>query len=377
MEQKTLSQINRRAWSYSGYYDAWCRYYGSPRTLAEDFRGEPWAALKRYRKYLGEVRGKRVANLLGSIGRKAVPLAQLGACVTVIDISEVSARYARELAGYVGVDIEYIVGDVMEVDLQRLAGQFDIVFMEGGVLHYFLDLPRFAGIIHDLLKPAGRMILGDFHPIRKCVQVVEDRARLEGDYFDRATHRSNLPLVNFLSIIEQSDVPQMRSAALDPRRDHHRLCPHRPGHRRVGGNAERNQGRPAGDVPSCRPQTRRSRWGQIIMKYSLKGIDVRPVTRKDHDRIVLRCWPEPPAIERLFETQQTIGMAAWEGDKCVGVLHCYAIAMPQWRNDDWPEWNAWWLPGFQPESAAKRDLGLNGLAWAHACCHVGRTLQAD
>lgn len=208
MDQQALSQINRKAWSFAGYYDAWCRYYGSPRALAEDFRGDPWLPLKRYRRHLGEVRGKRIANLLGSIGRKAVPLAQLGACVTVIDISEVNARYARELARCVGVEFEYIVGDVLEINLQPLAGRFDMVFMEGGVLHYFLDLCRFAEIVHTLLQPGGRMILGDFHPIRKCVQVVEDRARLEGDYFDRATHRGNLPLVNFLPIIDQLTFPK-------------------------------------------------------------------------------------------------------------------------------------------------------------------------
>lgn len=209
MDQQTLSRINQTAWSYSAYYDAWCRYYGSPRCLAEDFHNnEPWGTLKRYRKHLGQVSGLRIANLLGSIGRKAVPLAQLGAQVTVVDISEVNARYARELAQHVGVPIEYIVSDVMKLDLEPLASQFDIVFMEGGVLHYFLDLPRFACVVHTLLRQGGRMILGDFHPIRKCVQIVDDRARLEGDYFDRATHRSNLPLVNFLSIIEQLCFPK-------------------------------------------------------------------------------------------------------------------------------------------------------------------------
>ena len=101
---------------------------------------------------------------------------------------------------------------------------------------------------------------------------------------------------------------------------------------------------------------------------------VRPIEPADLDRISLRCWPDRPIIDRLFADQGTIGMAAWEGETCVGQLHCYRLCLPQWRNDDWPAWNAWWLPTAQPESVPKRDLGMKGAAWAHACCHVGRTL---
>jgi GNAT superfamily N-acetyltransferase len=107
-----------------------------------------------------------------------------------------------------------------------------------------------------------------------------------------------------------------------------------------------------------------------------QAIVVRPVDLTDLNRISLRCWPDRPVIERLFAAQGTIGMAAWEHDTCVGVLHCYQIALPQWQNDDWPEWNAWYLPTAQPESAVKRDIQLRGMAWAHACVHVGRTLAA-
>jgi GNAT superfamily N-acetyltransferase len=106
------------------------------------------------------------------------------------------------------------------------------------------------------------------------------------------------------------------------------------------------------------------------------GITVRAIELSDLDRINLRCWPDRPVIDRLLADQGTIGMAAWEGETCVGQLHCYRLSLPQWRNDDWPAWNAWWLPTAQPESAPNRDIGIKGLAWAHACCHVGRTLVA-
>ena len=47
--------------------------------------------------------GVRVANICGSCGKKAIPLALLGADVTVFDISEDNKRYAMETADAAGV----------------------------------------------------------------------------------------------------------------------------------------------------------------------------------------------------------------------------------------------------------------------------------
>ncbi|MBT3267766.1 hypothetical protein HN371_11460 [Candidatus Poribacteria bacterium] len=96
---------------------------------------------------------------------------------------------------------------------------------------------------------------------------------------------------------------------------------------------------------------------------------VRPIEPADTGSIVMRCWPEDAAARRrLFATQHTIGMAAWDGDVCVGQLHCYAVDFPTVENSDWPEWNQWWsgVEGFRAPRA--------GRAWCHACFHVGRTV---
>ena len=55
----------------------------------------------------------------------------------------------------------------MQTDLACYGGAFDVVFMEGGVLHYFHDLPDFMRLMHALLRPGGRMICSDFHPFTK------------------------------------------------------------------------------------------------------------------------------------------------------------------------------------------------------------------
>ena len=49
--------------------------------------------------------GIKIANICGSCGKKAVPLAILGAEVTVFDISEDNKRYALEVAAAAKVDL--------------------------------------------------------------------------------------------------------------------------------------------------------------------------------------------------------------------------------------------------------------------------------
>jgi len=106
-------------------------------------------------------------------------------------------------------------------------------------------------------------------------------------------------------------------------------------------------------------------------------ITIRPIQVDELDRIPLRCWPtEREALLRLFERQGTIGMAAWEGDRCVAQLHCYRILLPDQDNPDWPVWNHWWRPEWWRRMTGSVNLNLSGPTWCHACCHVGRTLES-
>lgn len=63
-------------------------------------------ALKRCANYFDTYKGIRVANICGSRGKKAVPLAVLDAKVTVFDISVENERYAMELSEAAGVQID-------------------------------------------------------------------------------------------------------------------------------------------------------------------------------------------------------------------------------------------------------------------------------
>lgn len=126
----------------------------------------------------------------------------LGAEVTVFDISEENRKYAIELAAEANTSIEYVVTDIYDIDLKRYGGGFDLLYLEGGILHYFGDLELFMRILFDLLKDGGRMILSDFHPLSKCMNSQE-----KVNYFDTELKSGDVAYKGFFSEEEQLNFP--------------------------------------------------------------------------------------------------------------------------------------------------------------------------
>ena len=162
---------NKRAWEYNAY-EFWVKQDGVPSERAKKNRENPTAMLKQYARYFDTYEDIKVANICGSCGKKAIPLAILGAEVTIFDISEDNRKYALEVADAAQVDIHFEVCDVLEIDMGKYQNDFDVVFMEGGVLHYFHDINEFMNIMYALLKDGGKMICSDFHPFSKVCDIV-------------------------------------------------------------------------------------------------------------------------------------------------------------------------------------------------------------
>ena len=165
---------NKKAWEFNAY-DFWIKTAGTPEEMAKKNLVNPKKMLRKYAKYFDEFDGIKVANICGSCGKKAIPLALLGADVTVFDISEHNKRYALEVANAANVKLNYEVCDVLDIDLKQYGGYFDVVFMEGGILHYFHDIDEFMKMMVALLKTGGKMICSDFHPFTK----INDSLKLE------------------------------------------------------------------------------------------------------------------------------------------------------------------------------------------------------
>lgn len=204
MEDYTLQ--NKKAWEYNAY-DFWIAEAGTPAKRAKDILAAPEKQLKRYAQYFDGYKGLKIANICGSCGKKAVPLAVMGAEVTVFDISEDNRRYALELAQTAGVTIGYEVCDVLEIDLDTYQDHFDVVFMEGGILHYFHDIDAFMGIMCAILKPGGELICSDFHPFGKIIPVL-GVIQPDGDYFSTEVFEGEMAHARFFDEETRQNMPQ-------------------------------------------------------------------------------------------------------------------------------------------------------------------------
>jgi SAM-dependent methyltransferase len=72
-----------------------------------------------------------------------------------------------------------------------LAGQYDVVLLELGVLHYFVDLLPLMSKVQQLLRPGGRLLLREFHPVStKLISSKGKKHKVAGDYFSQVSKLS-------------------------------------------------------------------------------------------------------------------------------------------------------------------------------------------
>lgn len=185
-------------------YAAWTSRFGSPAEAAQKLAKDPAGKLFPLNAYMGDVQGRKIMNLMGSNGMKAVALGLMGAEVTVADFSEANGRYATELAQEAGVKLNYIVSDVLGLPEAVLDGSYDLVFAEMGIVHYFTDLAPFMTTAYRLLAPGGKFVLRDFHPVTtKLISSKGSTAKVRkhkvsGDYFDTALEEKQVSYSKYM-----------------------------------------------------------------------------------------------------------------------------------------------------------------------------------
>ena len=203
---RDYSKQNKKAWEYNAY-EFWVRHSGTPEERAKQDAENPVGMLRRYAGYFDRYEGVKIANICGSCGKKAIPLALLGAEVTVFDISEDNKRYAMETAEAAGAGLRYEVCDILEIDREKYGGYFDVVFMEGGILHYFHDIDEFMGMMYAMLRPGGKMICSDFHPFAK----IRDTLNMERptmSYFSTELYEGEMAHARFYDAETRKLIPK-------------------------------------------------------------------------------------------------------------------------------------------------------------------------
>ena len=113
---------------------------------------------------LGDLKGKSVLHLQCHFGQDTISLSRLGAQAHGIDLSDKAIDTARELADKVNTDTRFTCSDVYDLP-NHLDEQFDIVYTSYGTIGWLPDLDKWAKIIQRYLKPGGKFIFVEFHPV--------------------------------------------------------------------------------------------------------------------------------------------------------------------------------------------------------------------
>src|SRR5579884_2780800 len=119
------------------------------------------------RALLGDIAGLSVVHLQCNCGEDTLSLAQLGAIATGVDISDTAIETARGLSEASGILATFHQGDVYDwLEQAASAGQrFDVVFCSYGSVIWLPDLTSWARGIASILKPGGRFVLLEMHPL--------------------------------------------------------------------------------------------------------------------------------------------------------------------------------------------------------------------
>lgn len=113
---------------------------------------------------LGNVTGSSILHLQCHFGQDSLSLARMGAKVTGVDLSDEAIREARRIAGELGIDAHFVNCDLYDLP-DHLEDEFDIVFTSYGTIGWLPDLDRWAAVVERYLKPGGRFIMAEFHPM--------------------------------------------------------------------------------------------------------------------------------------------------------------------------------------------------------------------
>jgi ubiquinone/menaquinone biosynthesis C-methylase UbiE len=113
---------------------------------------------------LGNLKGKSILHLQCHFGQDSISLQRLGAEVVGVDLSDKSIEMANEIALKTNSNAKFICSDLYNLP-NVLDKQFDIVYSSYGTIGWLPDLDKWASVIQHFLKPNGKFVFVEFHPV--------------------------------------------------------------------------------------------------------------------------------------------------------------------------------------------------------------------
>lgn len=173
------SQSNRNLWNEWAYVNAASDLY-----RLDEFKEGAIKLNALERGEVGDVAGKLLLHLQCHFGMDTLSWARLGAEVTGVDFSDEAVAMAKRLAGELNIPARFLCSDIYALD-EVLHEQFDIVYTSYGVLNWLPDIPRWAKIAADRVKPGGFFYIAEFHPFAMVLDDEAENYRLRYPYFEK------------------------------------------------------------------------------------------------------------------------------------------------------------------------------------------------
>lgn len=208
-------ELNRELWNERTKHHVGSKFYD-----VEAFLGGKNSLSSKELELLGDVAGKKLLHLQCHFGQDTLSLARMGASATGLDFSGAAIGEARKLALRSGLQAEFIEANVLDFQA-GLEGQFDIVFTSYGVLGWLPQLDGWARNIARYLKPGGRSVLVEFHPVAWMYN--NDFTHVEYAYFNRqrieevetGTYADTSAVINLRSHTWNHSLSEVLTAVLD------------------------------------------------------------------------------------------------------------------------------------------------------------------
>lgn len=152
-------ETNRQTWNQRVQLHMESEFYDMSR-----FR-ESVNSLNAYElQALGDVQDLRLLHLQCHFGQDSLSWAKRGARVTGVDISDAAIAAAQQLSEELQLPADFVCCNVLDTR-NHVQGKFDVVFSSYGTIGWLPDLKPWAQMVSEMLAPAGRFYLIEFHPV--------------------------------------------------------------------------------------------------------------------------------------------------------------------------------------------------------------------
>ena len=158
-ENNNYLKVNLDAWNKRTEVHINSEFYDNPAFISGKNSLPPTD-----RRLLGDIKGLKVLHLQCHFGQDTISLSRLGANVTGVDLSNRAIEEANKLAELCQSDTRFICSDVYSLPNIH-QDSYDIVYTSYGTIGWLPDIKQWASIISHFLKPGGKLIFVEFHPV--------------------------------------------------------------------------------------------------------------------------------------------------------------------------------------------------------------------